>query len=108
MDLMQQDVELLTAQFGTDKTVADQLQIAAELIDVCVVKRVLTGYALRLGWIGGFRRCLPAGFRHQVVALQGAFEPLQDVAELQPVGLQPVAGCPALVNLREAKPVHLQ
>ena len=43
VNLIEQGVELFTAQLGADEAVADQFKVAAELIDVRVVQRFMAG-----------------------------------------------------------------
>ncbi|CAI8161376.1 MAG: Uncharacterised protein [Synechococcus sp. CC9902] len=105
---MQQGVELLTAQLGADQAVADQFEITAELRDFGVVKSFLAWQAVLNRTVAELLRCLPPGLSHLVVAGERALKPLQDVAEFQPIGLQPIARSTLFVNLRKPQPVHFQ
>ena len=107
MHLVQQGVELFAAQFGADKAVAHQLQITAELVHRGVVENLSVTEPI-LGIGQRLTGHLPARFRQLVVAGEGALQFFEHVAELQPVGLQSVSRCSALVDLREPEPIHLE
>ena len=107
MHLVQQGVELFAAQFGAHEAVAHQLQITAELVHRGVVENLSVAQP-GLGISQSFTGHLPARFRQLVVAGEGALQFFEHIAELQPVGLQSVSRCSALVDLREPEPIHLQ
>ena len=109
-----QVVQRLTAQACALEALVDQLEIGAELVHGSVVQLRSRGSRhgalvpeVRLGrarFMGG----IPSGSCLLLVAGQRQPQPLNDVADLEAIGLQPVAGRPLFVDLREAEAVHLE
>ena len=115
MHLADQILQGFAAQARALQALLDQFQIGAKILQGCVVPflgRTTVGgrqIAAALGHrAGGVAGGLPAGGGQLLVAHLGQPQPFRHVAELEPVGLQAVAGGPLFVDIREAQPVHLQ
>ena len=111
LHLAEQAIQRFAAQAGGFQAGANQFQITTEILVSAVVQLLLWGQAAAEGLFlrfGGAEGRFPAQFRQLRVALVGELQALQHVAELQPVGLKPVASRQFFVDLRESQPVHLQ
>ena len=112
LGLADQVLQRFAAQASALEAVLDQFQVVAEFINRAVVQLLggSGGHAAphRRRWGAAIAGRLPAGIGQLLVALVGEPQPLHGVAELEPVGLESVAGSPLLVDLREAQPVHFQ
>ena len=112
--LAEQFAQGFAAQTGGHQAVAHQFEVGAELFGGAVVKVRTAGCGGEVARVEGEAAAaaleggLPARLVEVLVARKGESQPLQHIAELEPVGLQPVARCPLLVDLRKAQPVHLQ